>query len=782
MQKITFLFFMLVSIIGYSQNIDIENVGKAKPIKVSGVISANGVYYDANQNNNREPFTYFLRGNLNVSIYGFTVPISYSFTNQGDNLDYALPFNFNRISLHPKYKWVTAHIGNVSMNFSPYTLSGHQFTGGGVDLAPPGDFTISAMAGQLLKATPDDGDERTIPAFSRMGYGIKVNYEKERYKVGVIGFYAKDNITSIDSVPEAKGILPKENLVVSANTEVKITNEFTLAAEYAATAITQDLRAAESNEGAKGVASVVFNNRSSTEYYKAFNAHLNYSIGRTSVGIGYERIDPGYETLGAYFFNNDFENITLHTASSFFKDKLTLAMNVGYQRDDLQNSKPNATNRIVGAINVGYTFSDRLNLTGSYSNFQTYTNIKPNQFDVINDDNLLDNELEELDYRQLSQNATFGINYVLSQKKNANQNIAFNYALNDVANEQGGVVRIGDASTFHNGSLSYTIAFPEQNLDITTGVNATYNTIGTEDATTWGPNVGLGKRFFDKKLGTRLGLSYNETQNTTSKTQVANARVNLTYVLLERHNFSASAIQLFRSGNTTDDLGELTATFGYNYTFGIKKPNFKRKESNWLSFSYRKNTFEGVPWEITPQLDVIAKEKEADKMVQHKKDEFRILAGAVRKSEDESKKVYKEAAIEYLKALYFYEDFLDKYDEWIYTAYLKLISEGEQVNSEINTEYSMLKAKVNTYQKPEDIEALKTVEKKFIAHTQMLNGIKKWKLTQDQIRKPEGELKKLKDQYLKKIYAMYSGERPEDKIIDYIEVRLADLYHKVLAD
>ncbi|GAA4273193.1 hypothetical protein GCM10022258_24870 [Aquimarina gracilis] len=134
---------MFVSTLATAQNIDFEDVGKAKPIKVSGEVSASGVYYNSNQNSDREPFTYFLRGNLNVSIYGFAIPASYSFTNQGENLDYALPFNFNRISLHPKYKWITGHIGNVAMTFSPYTLNGHQFTGGGVEVTPPGAFKIA---------------------------------------------------------------------------------------------------------------------------------------------------------------------------------------------------------------------------------------------------------------------------------------------------------------------------------------------------------------------------------------------------------------------------------------------------------------------------------------------------------------------------------------------------------------------------------------------------------------------------------------------------------------
>jgi len=200
--------FILLPFLSISQTLDYEAITKSKPFKISGQIAASGVYFNSNQNANRAPYTYFLQGTLNISIYSFSLPISYSFSNQGENLGYQLPFDFNRISIHPKYKWVTGHIGNVNMTFSPYTLNGHQFTGGGVDLTPAGPLKISAMAGQLLKATNDDGDTRTVPAFSRMGYGLKTSYEKEKYKIGIIGFYAKDNQNSIDSIPEAKGVLP----------------------------------------------------------------------------------------------------------------------------------------------------------------------------------------------------------------------------------------------------------------------------------------------------------------------------------------------------------------------------------------------------------------------------------------------------------------------------------------------------------------------------------------------------------------------------------------------
>ena len=115
-----------------AQTVDLETLGKGKAFKVNGSFSSNGVFYASDQEVGREPFTYFLQGNLNIGMYQFSMPISYSYSNQGEQLNYNLPINLNRLSLHPKYKWVQGHVGNVAMTFSPYTLNAHQFTGGGV--------------------------------------------------------------------------------------------------------------------------------------------------------------------------------------------------------------------------------------------------------------------------------------------------------------------------------------------------------------------------------------------------------------------------------------------------------------------------------------------------------------------------------------------------------------------------------------------------------------------------------------------------------------------------
>jgi len=93
--KWVFLPILCTPLMLHSQSIDVENFGQGKPFTLSGSVSASGVYYNSNLNNARAPFTYFLNSGLNASIYGFSIPVSYSITKQGDNLGYKLSFDFN---------------------------------------------------------------------------------------------------------------------------------------------------------------------------------------------------------------------------------------------------------------------------------------------------------------------------------------------------------------------------------------------------------------------------------------------------------------------------------------------------------------------------------------------------------------------------------------------------------------------------------------------------------------------------------------------------------------
>lgn len=431
---------------------------------------------------------------------------------------------------------------------------------------------VALMTGRLNKAVEDDGNPNTIPAYKRMGYGAHLKWEKEKYKLGVIGFYAKDDVTSLKKAPDAKGVLPQENLVLSMTGSFMLHKNIEAFGEYANTSVINDLRATSNGSVKKGIASEFLSPNSSMENYSAYNGGVNLKLKKGIVGVRYERIDPGYRTLGAYYFNNDLENITLNSSFTMLKDKLTLSANIGRQRDNLDNKKAKQTSRWVGALNANLKASDKLMITASYSNFTMFTSKQLNQFNTINNNPLLIQQPKDsIDYKQISQNTNINVNYVLSSTKEKVQNINFNYSLNDMVNRENGIVRRGGLSRFHNANLNYNLGFPERKMNIATSLNFTHTYAASQNSTIWGPGVTISKSFLkEEKLKTSFGASYNHSGSATTNINVMNFRLGANYMPWKQHNFNLNFIQMFRNTDQAienPNLNEMTCMVGYNYSF-----------------------------------------------------------------------------------------------------------------------------------------------------------------------------------------------------------------------
>jgi len=562
------LVLIIITVSFASKSQDIESIGNTEnPLKISGGVSLNQVFYNTSaEGARRAPYTYVFSGNINFNLYGWSVPLSYTLSNQ--NSSFQQPFN--QYSLHPHYKSVTAHLGYVSMNFSPYTLNGHIFSGGGIDYEPQGNFKVSAMYGRLLKAVePDSTSESTEqPAFRRMGYGTKVSYETNGDLIEVIVFRSKDELNSISYVPEELEVLPEENLVMSVKGEKKLFGNFKLIAEYANSALSRDTRV-EETDGPNNIYKYVgdlFTQRESTSYYGAFKSSLQYTGEKFGAGVNYERIDPGYETHGAYFFNNDLENVTVNFNTSFWDNKANLSTNAGVQRNNLDNDKLSEMKRFVGAVNMGLVPTDRLNLNLSYSSFQSYTNIR-SQFDFINQTTPYDN-VDTLNYQQVNHTVNGNVSYFLSKPGSENRKmLTTSLSYNRTNDEQGSSENI---SSFYNANVAFNTNYKQSGIGVTVSVNATQSTLQSSESFTFGPNVGVNKSFLENKLQGSFSASYNASYVDDAKTgEILNFRLNGGYKAGKKHNLNASLFLLFNNTQTVnaEPYREFTANVGYAYSF-----------------------------------------------------------------------------------------------------------------------------------------------------------------------------------------------------------------------
>lgn len=569
----------------YAQILDLEGLDKQisekfqqASLSVSGSFSSNGVYYTSSTGQGRQPFTYFLNGNLHLSFYHWSVPLSFTYTNQGSNFKYELPFRFNRLSLHPKYKWLQLHIGDASMNFSSYTYNGLPFTGLGLEVVSE-DFPLrlGVMGGKLQKSVEYNPEVReSRPYYERWGYGVDLQWIKTDYELRGIGFYAKDKENSLSgSFPSELNVRPEQGLTYSLFAKVKPLSFLDVYAEYAVSKLVTDIRLEPK--------SVFSFSAESSQMYDALNAGMNFLFSFGTVGLRYERIDPEYRTLGAYYFVNDMENITLNSSLNLFKNRLNLTTSIGKQRDNLDRQKVIQSDQWVGSVNAAIKPLEKLDISLNYSNFTSFTNRKLNQFDDINQNPLhLQSPEDSLNYQQISQNLSTMIQYQLSD----NQQLGMNYTVNDVVNKENNKVRTSASSRFHNVGLTYSVKFPNEKLLISPIFNYTKTEISGQNSHLLGPSLNVNKLFFDDKLSTSLGSSYNYGEQLTSKSRNVIIRAAMSYVLLKRHQFQLSAVQTLQhttSGTHTQRRDEFMLNFGYNYhlekTPLVNALQWKRKKS-----------------------------------------------------------------------------------------------------------------------------------------------------------------------------------------------------------
>ena len=368
---------------------DLSKIGKAKPFTYTGSLSSRFVFYNASGiPNRRDPFGYVVGGNINIGIYELYFPFSFSYSNQGTV--YGQPFN--QFGVSPTYKWATLHLGYRNISYSSLTLAGHQMLGAGVELNP-GKLRVGFMYGRLRRAVqfrppPDSLSLDTLlqtqplipigedPVYQRTGWGAKVGYGDDKGFIDLILFKAKDAPSSIDDDSIKQIFRPAQNAVMGINARRTFFNKLNIFFEGAISAITRDGELDDEGGAGDSVSiSKVFKPfipiNSTTYYYRAIKAGLGYSHNIFNVQADYQRIDPDYNSMGAYFFNNDIESINITPSVYLFKNKTIVTSGFSFQRDNLNNKKQVTTKRTIPRINVSINPSYKYGIDLGYQDMRT---------------------------------------------------------------------------------------------------------------------------------------------------------------------------------------------------------------------------------------------------------------------------------------------------------------------------------------------------------------------------------------------------------------------------
>lgn len=534
---------------------DLSQMKTQKPVTIRGSLSSTANMYNiTGKTTTRDPFNYLLSGNVDVSVYGLSLPFSFMYS--GQKIAYTQPFN--RFGISPQYKWVKVHLGYRSMNFSSYTLAGHSFMGAGVELTP-GIFRLSGVYGRFKQKTiPNSANPLdTLYAPTRKGYSFKVGVGNANNYLDLIYLSIADDSLSFDL---SKGGTLKElqaNTVLGTHFKVKLAKSVVWETEGAISLLTKNLADTLLSDVDNALIqnlSSTFNLNASSEYSTAWNSSLMYTAKLYSVGLQYRRIAPNFQSFGAYYFNTDMENFTVNGKFSALKRKLNVNGNVGLQRDNLKKNKASQSARVISMVNASYNSGKIFSINGSFSNYsinQQAGRLPLNDTIKLYQTNRNITITPMLTFNKGNLQQVFQLNAMLTNMIDHNQ---FTAANSEVSS------RMAMVNYFLNNSKL------EANFMV--GINYTAMTSATLNQSLYGISTDAGKTLFDGKLNTNLSLSINKSELEGVPGWVNSGSLMLTYKPHKKHSFKVNITHIMNNypeSSIAKSFRETKSLFSYVY-------------------------------------------------------------------------------------------------------------------------------------------------------------------------------------------------------------------------
>jgi hypothetical protein len=510
----------------------IDQVGFKKGIHANGTVNLSSVAYAASGiAARRNPFEWFATGSLNLNFFGISAPFTFSYTNA--RVSYSQPFN--RIKIIPQYKWAKLHLGSGYMNFNDYTLANHVFSGYGIELTPK-QFKFMAMKGTLQEAVLYNPQNPSAAAYKRKGMGFLAGIDKAKWGLELSALQAKDDPTSLPFVPPTTTVFPQSNLTASIKAKAQITRWLRIDGTYAMSALTTGNSTASDTSvisdkenssnpqpgGAYSLFAGLYPKKTNTSYFDAVDLSAGLLFKKFNLQLKYNRVAPGYTSLGAYYMNNDMENFTVAPALSLLQGKINIAGNAGLQRNNLDHSK-NATNkRLVASGNIALNLNQHWSFNTVFSNFTMHTRVRPQN------DPFYVNGLDSLNFYQINRTLTQMAMYNWGNK-NVRQSVLLTVSLQQ-AEDATNTDTTENTNTFLTSNAAYTYMYVPNALSVSAAFNYYTNHVLDMQTDFYGPSLTITKSFLDKRLPVNAGLTYNATTISGKNAgNVINARAGASY-------------------------------------------------------------------------------------------------------------------------------------------------------------------------------------------------------------------------------------------------------------
>lgn len=504
------------------------------------------------------PFSGTAHANLNLGILGVQTPLSFIYASGGTAFNIRLP-SFGFAGMSPRYRDYTLHLGDRSLTLGKYSFSNHSFRGVGGEVNKDKWYT-RFFYGRLQRAQISDfnGFERVSPIFRRFGWGGLIGLQPSASsRVEVSVFKGWDDALSIPLVSDSlQSFFARENVIISLALEQKISDRIRLAFNGSNSGISNQGTQTERNVSAFKSYIGLLDVNQSTRWKNAYELKADYKAGFGTVNLSYERIDPGYRTLGALFFQDDQENITTGIATQLLRKKVALVATGGLQNNNLAGDRAETYQRFVGSLQANATLSPKVNLNVGFSNFSSVNR----QVRIL--DPSIPQRLTEL--ALTNNNVSAGLRYTLDP-----QNILmgqFSWMKNQTITTTEQVAE--QSNSVETISLIYNRQWPVKNLSMI--IQGLYNHFDMTvlSQRQMGTTASFNKSFRQDLVQANLSLGVMQNAQTRENMEKSRGtfmqlRVGANWKVYQDHSMRLEAVFLNNSGASIQNFSESRLQLSY---------------------------------------------------------------------------------------------------------------------------------------------------------------------------------------------------------------------------
>lgn len=550
---ISFLFIFSFSTFSFSQ--DLENISKQKPFELRGSLSFGGGYYSSTGfNSTRRPYSYSIIGAPVVSVYGIQIPMNITITEGSRQVNNP----FAQFGINPYYKWLKVYAGWTNMHWSPTTLNGKTFLGGGIEINP-GKFRFGMMYGRLNPAIKEDTlkPNSITPMYKRIGMGARIGVGTSNHFVDLILFKGKDISNSIPNPSDILNNGPQENVAIGIISKQNFLKKRLIwDFDGSISAYSRDINS-ETVDIGTGPGSKILKGlitpRLSTSYAFSIHSALSYRLKKGLIGAEYNHIEPEYQSMGVDYLLNDQEKYSLKQNFNLIKNKLNINLNEYYQHDDLNHRKAAKTMR------TGLNTSINANMTSKFGISMAY-----NLFD-IEQTNGIKHISDTVRLTQVNQQIQIAPRYNLFSET-MTHSIFATWSYQNLKDKNSFTSSFNNSQNI-NTNIGYVIVINKHQLSISPMLSILNSQIGNIRINNITPTLNFSKAWLKNKLNTGIIFALTITnQNNGSKSSTFTNNVQISY-LINKHHSIRFTNNIMNTNSVLLHTSEAKGELFYTYTF-----------------------------------------------------------------------------------------------------------------------------------------------------------------------------------------------------------------------